>query len=213
MSDKTKHGAESLLARHDIMDLKAARQYLWDATEAIKDPTLKQVALQPLHYSLFWLCPAARGRHQAYPGGLAIHTAQMLMTAVAMLGPIPGARIDEVVTAATWHDYGKIFDYEDEHGGLPRAQAGQLDTAVDYGYQYTLHKETIGHLSKSFGLFEIAAAQNGLDLEKREFINHLILSHHGRLEWGSPVEPKCAEAWAFHCGDMMSSQFIKDYNG
>lgn len=211
MSDKTKHGAEELLRRHDIMDVKGARKYLESATNSIQHPGLRELARHPLGDPRFWSCPAARSRHQAYPGGLAIHTAQMLITAVSTLAPIPGARIDEVVAAGVWHDYGKIFDY---HLVTQAEEDAEMGKGLRAGtYEYTSHKETLGHLSKSYSMFEIAAAQAGtLEIETREFIGHLILSHHGRLEWGSPVEPKCAEAWAFHCGDMMSSQFIKDYN-
>lgn len=202
MSDKTKQGAETLLSRHDLMTLKPARRYLESCVESLDNPAYKKAAEQVLTLDAFWTCPAARGRHQAYPGGLAIHTAQMLECAIAFVGPLPSMRIDAMIVAAMWHDIGKLEDY---------VKVEKTDDNPS-GYEYTLHSDLIGHLSKSYAAFWHFAYAERLDIAAVDlnFIGHLILAHHGRKEWGSPVEPKCAEAWALHCGDMMSSQFIKD---
>ena len=51
------------------------------------------------------------------------------------------------------------------------------------------------------------ALKLGVDPKDIDYIGHIMLSHHGRKEWGSPVLPGTTEAWAVHCADMMSAQY------
>jgi 3'-5' exoribonuclease len=198
--EKKKHGNEAYLKDHHIMGLEHARNYLHQKASLLP-AAMRDLAAQVLHNHAFWECPAAKGRHQAYPGGLAIHTAQMLHTALDMATGVEHVRCNEMVLAAIWHDVGKMLDYK---------LAGTTDPPESKAiYEYTEHQELIGHLPKSYAMFYREAADN-LDPYTVDFVGHLILAHHGRLEWRSPVEPKCFEAFALHCGDMVSSQFIKD---
>lgn len=211
--EKTK---KPMLQRHKIMTVEEAREYLLKLQDGILNTTLLRLA-QGVLFDIpeFWTCPAAKGRHQAYPGGLAVHTAQVISTALDMLHSIQNPdgrlRFEELIVAGLWHDIGKIEDYE-------IAGYSDPENRTYPKYEYTPHKDLVGHLSKSAMMFGAHLAQ--LTTDKRyldempagtlNFITHLILSHHGRKEWGSPVEPQCAEAWALHCADMMSSQFIED---
>lgn len=200
MADKKKQG--NRLSRHDLMCVKSAKRYLLSCVESLDDREYRQAAKHVFDTPAFWTCPAAKSRHQAYPGGLAIHTAQMLECAIGFVGPIAGMRTDAMIVAAMWHDIGKIEDYQ------------IVDVTEDNpsGYEYTEHQTMIGHLSKGYTDFMTYCAVEGIICGdgQRDFIGHLILAHHGRKEWGSPVEPVCAEAWALHCGDMMSAHFIAD---
>jgi 3'-5' exoribonuclease len=195
--EKKKHGNEAYLKDHQIMTLDDARKYLQSRAGELHR-AMYELANVVLGNPNFWICPAAKGRHQAYPGGLAIHTAQMLWTAEMMTEGIMGVRRHEMILAGIWHDVGKMLDYA--------VVSETHDSAI---YEYTDHKDLIGHLPKSYAMFYREAADH-LDPETVDFVGHLILAHHGRKEWGSPVEPICFEAFALHCGDMVSSQFIKD---
>jgi 3'-5' exoribonuclease len=114
--------------------------------------------------------------------------------ALAMAGP----EIDREVlcTAVCWHDYDKLKEYE-------------LKDDVTLGYKgtigYTGYIHTIGHVAGSAIAFSFHAGSIPA-LLKREKIIHCILSHHGRKEWGSPVEPATREAWILHASDMLSSR-------
>lgn len=202
MADKKKQGNPNRLARHRIMTVEDAKVYLRHRIESIISIEYLQAAMHVFDNPNFWICPAAKGRHQAYPGGLAIHTAQMLASALAFTHGIRDVKEDAMVVAAMWHDIGKLDDYT------------EVEKTEDNptGYEYTEHKDLIGHLAKGYTDFMTYCAVDGIICGEgeRDFIGHLILAHHGRLEWGSPVEPRCPEAFALHCGDMMSAQFISD---
>lgn len=139
--------------------------------------------------------PAAIHRHHTGDGGLLRHTSQVVRgceffkeQADACSPPNAGLMWSILFTAALWHDYGKIWNYE----------------KVDGQWTHTAHCKNIGHLCRSYA--EFMAASNGvLPDNTRDEIGHLILSHHGRREWGSPVEPKTREAHALHLADMASS--------
>ena len=129
----------------------------------------------------FWKAQGSIERHHDFPGGLAVHTAQVLVGAAWLLVDIPEAKLDDVIVAVLWHDFGKIKTHSDKK-----------------------YNDELGHISIS--AMEFYRHSLGIDIDN-DFIVHLILSHHGRKEWGSPVEPQCPEAWAIHAADMLSSQF------
>ena len=146
-----------------------------------------------LDSTAFREAPGAASRHHAYAGGLLVHTAQVTFTMLDMLRSMENARLLEATVAAVWHDFGKIWDYE---------------FACDE-YTKTPHCYKINHVARSYSEFNKVALDlcPAIDVD---FVGHLILSHHGRKEWGSPVEPQCVEAWALHAADMLSAQFIRN---
>ena len=136
--------------------------------------------------------PAAKSMHHAYRGGLMIHTAEVLTGA---LGLYPKGR-EVLVPAAILHDVAKIDEYRffvDENG-VERIRK-------------TEYAERVGHVVGSAILFSGAAATK-LKMVGKYYLNdilHCLLSHHGRLDFGSPVTPKTPEAWALHLADSMSA--------
>lgn len=149
----------------------------------------------------FFTGKGARERHHSYPGGLAAHTLEVMDAAYKMcdsayLGSI---NTDWVIAAIFVHDIGKLFDYK-------RHNDEQLP-------EYNFHGEHIRHLCKSYAIWYRYAMHNGLDSKTRENIEHIILAHHGRSEWGSPTEPKTVEAMIVHYADMLSSRFGIHKNG
>lgn len=125
--------------------------------------------------------------HHAYPGGLVVHTAEVMQTALATAESI-GIIADPftLTIAALWHDYAKIYDYDEEGKGTP-------------------YRDRVRHVAGSYHEFMKVAER--LRAVCREGVGHCILAHHGRKEWGSPVEPQSVEAAILHYADMLSMQF------
>jgi 3'-5' exoribonuclease len=140
----------------------------------------------------------AREKHHAFAGGLCIHTAEVLDNAIEMGHPL-GLDMAVLVQAAIWHDFGKIYDYEEPpFGGNAR---------------YTPHKKLIHHVQAGFADFRTIASDNGLDEAYIMDVCHCILSHHGRPEWGSVIVPQTPEAVILHTADSLSAWWGNDEKG
>jgi 3'-5' exoribonuclease len=95
------------------------------------------------------------------------------------------------VTGALLHDIGKLEAYTDASGAAEMTDAGRLHGEIAMGY-YLVRRE-----------IETIA---GFDAERAQALLHVILAHHGRLEWGSPVVPGTREATPVHAIDHLSGQ-------
>ena len=137
----------------------------------------------------FVVAPAARSMHHAYIGGLLEHTLSMAVIARYLSGHYPHVDADLLVCGALLHDVGKAHEYALEQG-FARSEDGLL----------------VGHIVRGIVLIEQAAAELGFpEAELRQLI-HLIASHHGTQEWGSPVVPKTLEAVLLHQIDLLDSR-------
>lgn len=129
--------------------------------------------------------PAAKSIHHAYYRGLMYHTVRMLQQATALLSVYgnPNINADLLYTGILIHDIGKIVEL-----------SGFLDT------EYTTHGTLLGHIGIVDGwLVEYAVSNNhALDDEQIVLLRHMVLSHHGKLEYGSPIEPHIPEAELLH---------------
>lgn len=144
---------------------------------------------------------AARFNHHAYRGGLVRHTAQMMRTASALCGAYPALNRDLLLCGALFHDSGKLWEMcpPEEGFEMPRDLRGEL----------------LGHIS--IGIELVNALWRKLPVEEwktltpssedvRLHLLHLIASHHGELQYGSPVEPKTPEASALHYIDNLDAR-------
>lgn len=138
-----------------------------------------------LHDPRFQISPGGSEHHHNYPHGLVIHVNEVMQNVLSM----SSNPSDDLITAVIWHDYMKIKDY-----------ALDGDQVVKLPYL-----KLINHVAGSAMEFHHAAL-GLLPSAQLENIEHLLLSHHGRKEWGSPVEPLTAEAFILHAADMMSSR-------
>jgi 3'-5' exoribonuclease len=134
--------------------------------------------------------PAARHIHHAYRGGLLEHT--LKMTEVGrLLARAYDANEDLVVAGVLLHDIGKLQELRAEPGAAAYTRDGNL----------------IGHIG--LGLIVVREAINGISGfpdELRAQIEHLVLSHHGSHEHGSPVEPKTIEAFIVSMVDELDTR-------
>jgi len=146
----------------------------------------------------FWKSPAAAYKHQAHLGGLAVHTLQVLQLSIAWANILVARAPDRLVLiyAALYHDAGKMIDYKEVD---PKTNPKAVN-----GYWFTESHEMIGHLIASHRIMR----ENSIpwSATRQELAEHCVLSHHGQLEWGSPVTPARVEAWILHLSDMMSSR-------
>lgn len=159
-------------------------------------PELIGVCDKVLEDPRFSTMPASPSKHHAWEGGLAEHTLQVVKQALVLADAAPRINKAVVVVAATWHDYGKVFDYE---------------VSSCATWRYTLHHERVRHLPRSYAEFMIATAGMPEYCNAfKEHVCHCILAHHGSFEAGSPVLPQTREAWAVHLADMASVHCIEE---
>ena len=97
-----------------------------------------------------------------------------------------------IIATILLHDIGKMDSYKCDF--------------ENKRYVYTEKSKKIPHLDASFAQFIEFANLYDLDENLKDDIGHCILAHHGRKEWGSPVEPLNAEAMFVHLVDMISSR-------
>jgi 3'-5' exoribonuclease len=135
--------------------------------------------------------PAAKVYHQAYRHGLLEHTLSVAQAVSAAANFFPGIDRDVAVTGALLHDIGKTFAYNDDPLAIDLTDAGRLQGEIPLGY-YTVRRAI-----EELPGFEPALAQCVL---------HIILSHHGSLEHGSPVVPATREAVLVHMIDNLGGR-------
>jgi 3'-5' exoribonuclease len=135
--------------------------------------------------------PAAKYYHEAYRHGLLHHTVTMAQAVSTAASAFPGVDRDVAVTGALLHDIGKTRAYNDDPLAIDLTDAGRLQGEIALGY-YIVRRAI-----ESIEGFEPALAQA---------ILHIILSHHGSYENGSPVVPATREATLVHAIDNLGGK-------
>jgi len=136
--------------------------------------------------------PAAKSFHHAYRGGLLEHVVSMLGMLDAAAANYKGrVNRDLLIAGGLLHDIGKLWELSYER-------------VTDY----TSDGRLLGHLVMGTEYVARKMAEAGADFpeEKKSLIKHMILSHHGELEFGSPKRPKCVEAMILHYIDDLDSK-------
>ena len=189
----------------------------WDAIATycatLRDPRLHALARRFLDElgAKFRRAAAARKNHHARRGGLAEHVAQMMRSADKICAAYPQLNRDLMLAGVLFHDCGKLW--ENQYGERGFTQG------------YTLHGEMLGHIPLGIELVnklwrevaEAPAAKEWLTLEPasekvRLHLLHLVASHHGELQFGSPTLPRTPEAVALHYIDNLDAklEMMKD---
>jgi len=135
--------------------------------------------------------PAAKHYHQAYRHGLLEHCLSVAQGVSAMAATFGGLDRDVAVTGALLHDIGKIEAYEMDGEAIDLSDAGKLQGEIPLGY-HIVRRE----------IEEIP----GFPADTAEALLHIILSHHGSLEHGSPVVPCTREATLVHAIDNLGGK-------
>ncbi|HEY7632951.1 MAG TPA: HD domain-containing protein, partial [Thermoleophilaceae bacterium] len=135
--------------------------------------------------------PAAKRYHQAYRHGLLEHCLSVAQGVHSLCGTFPEMDRELAVAGALLHDIGKIEAYSVENGAIELTDAGKLQGEIALGY-YLVRRE----------IEEI----EGFPAPCAEGLLHIILSHHGQLEHGSPVVPCTREATLVHMVDNLGGK-------
>lgn len=160
----------------------------------IENTILKQLTkfVYEKYQNEFYTHPAATKFHHAYVGGLAYHTLTMLKMIEPMVNVYTYLNKDLLYAATLLHDISKIKEM----------------TGVDG--EYTVEGLLLGHLV--MGTIEIEKAAEALgyvDKEETMLLKHLMIAHHGQLNFGSPKKPQTGEALLLWFIDTMDSKFTE----
>jgi 3'-5' exoribonuclease len=173
--------------------------------DAFRNPHLRRLVLafldDPTLGPQFIEAPAAKRLHHAWIGGLLEHVLHLVRICLATAPFYPEVDPDLLVTGAILHDIGKVRE-------------------LSWGstFDYTLEGQLIGHISIAQGLLHEKIAQLNAEAELspsaqdfppqlRLLIEHMILSHHGKLEFGSPKLPMTPEAMLLSALDDLEAKF------
>jgi len=150
------------------------------ALTSIQDPIIQKVTEKVIREfeDRFYTYPAAARNHHDFVGGLATHVIAMIDLADAFCALYPALNRDLLISGILLHDLGKVIEL-----------SGPILT------EYTLVGKLVGHISiMQSKVHEVAETLGYADSEQVTLIRHLILSHHGEYEYGSPVLPLIMEA-------------------
>ncbi len=138
----------------------------------------------------YFVYPAAMSMHHNYFNGLAYHIYSMLQLASKFVETYPGMNSDLLYAGVLLHDIGKTKELTGPKTPL-----------------YTEQGNLLGHIVIGLQMLaNEAAIQNVENTEEYIALSHLIASHHGELEYGSPKEPVIMEAFALHFIDLADSK-------
>ena len=171
---------------HDLRELLATVQHpdLRSLLGAVFDTG------SPL-WGYFRAAPAAKRFHQAYRHGLLEHSLSVAQAVSAISATFTEVNRDVAVTGALLHDIGKLEAYAFEGGAIEMTDAGKLQGEIPLGY---------------YRVRRLIDGIEGFDAATAEAVLHIILSHHGSLEHGSPIVPCTREATLVHFCDNLGGR-------
>lgn len=139
---------------------------------------------------IFSTVPAAMQNHHAFLGGLLEHTLSVTKLAISFSNHYPEIKRDLLITGVILHDIGKT-----------------RELSCERSFQYTDEGQLTGHLASGIVMiYEKALKIEDFPPDLLNILFHLILSHHGEYEWGSPVKPGIPEAIALHHLDNLDAK-------
>ncbi|WP_066295068.1 3'-5' exoribonuclease YhaM [Bacillus sp. FJAT-29937] len=162
-------------------------QYIFE----MQNPNLQRITRHLLkkHQQAFLEFPAATKNHHEFVSGLAYHVVSMLDLAKAIAGLYPSLDKDLLYSGIILHDLGKVIEL-----------SGPISTV------YTLEGNLLGHITIMVNEIGKAAEELSITGEEVLILQHLVLSHHGKAEWGSPKPPLIKEAEILHYIDNLDAK-------
>jgi len=161
---------------------------------SIANPWLKNlvtgIITEPGIAARYKRAPAAKVMHHAYLGGLIEHVVGLCGLAKQVVAHYPELDLDLLLTAAILHDVGKLDEL-----------------CYDRAIAYTTEGQLLGHIMMEFETVSKAIdAIEGFPHALKTVVQHLLISHHGQYEFGSPKLPMIREAMVFHYLDDLDSK-------
>ena len=167
---------------------------LWGWVSSLRDPDLKALLEAFLNDAelarALKEAPAAKGLHHAWIGGLLEHMLSLMGMCELAGRHYPEVNRDLLLTGVVLHDIGKLRELR-----------------WGTSFEYTMEGQLLGHITIGIGMIEqkIATIPN-FPAAKRLLVEHLVLSHHGEYEYGSPKLPMTAEAIVLHYLDNLDAK-------
>lgn len=157
----------------------------------IQDATIAKLVREMLKQreEKFFVYPAAQKNHHDFVGGLATHVLGMLKLADTLAASYPLLNRDLLIGGVILHDLGKLDEL-----------SGAIVT------EYTMEGKLLGHISLMQAEISDTAKRLGLDGENVTLLRHMVLSHHGVYEYGSPVLPMIPEAEMLYLIDNIDAR-------
>ena len=161
----------------------------------VKDDFLRSITLavlEELHDK--WLTvPGAKGVHHAYTAGTLIHSYYVACIAKAIAEHTPGANVDLCTVGGMLHDIGKLYTYKLNGVAIDMTDEGMMYDHIFMGAEF------IGNYADNHYMMDEAC------MLKLEMLRHIILAHHGRLEYGSVTVPLSIEAHIVYHADAIDA--------
>ena len=159
--------------------LETLKARLEEFIESIKDKEIHLLVKELIarHYEKFIVYPAASRNHHEYVSGLLEHTLSMANLARLVASNYDDIDLDLLIGGVLLHDIGKTIEL-----------SGPIAT------KYTTAGKLLGHISLMSAEVLKVAEELGIEGEVPVLLTHMVLSHHGKMEYGSPVVPMIKEA-------------------
>ncbi|MCW1927462.1 3'-5' exoribonuclease YhaM [Bhargavaea beijingensis] len=157
----------------------------------ITNPNIQRITRHLLkqHRESFLVYPAATKNHHDYVSGLLDHVVSMLRLGKAIAELYPTLNKDLLYAGIILHDVGKVVEL-----------SGPVGTV------YTPTGNLLGHITIMVNEIAMAAKELGIEGEEVVLLQHMVLSHHGKEEWGSPKRPMLKEAEILHYIDNIDAK-------
>ncbi len=167
---------------------------LGEYVASFRDPSLRALVQlfmsDPEIASAYRNAPAAKTLHHAYIGGLLDHVVSLFRSCELVCQNYPQINRDLLLTGAFLHDIGKIHEL-----------------TYSRSFSYTTRGQLLGHMIIELEMLQAKLAQlPGFPSEMKTLLEHLIISHHGQYEFGSPKLPMFPEALMLHYLDDLDSK-------
>jgi 3'-5' exoribonuclease len=169
---------------------------LRELVATVRDPYLRRLLAEVFgEHSALWAlyrdAPAAKRYHQAYRHGLLEHCLSVAQAVSAISATFPGIDRDVAVAGALLHDIGKLEAYQIDGATIEMSDEGRLYGEIPLGY---------------YRVRRMIERIDGFPDDVARAVLHIILSHHGSLEHGSPVVPCTREATLVHMIDNLGGR-------
>jgi len=179
---------------HTPFDVEEMYRQLLSDAEGIKNPWLQKLVLKILRNPeievRYKRAPAAKVMHHAYLGGLLEHVVGLCGLAKLVALHYPELDVDLLLTAAMLHDVGKLDEL-----------------CYERSVSYTTEGQLLGHIVMELETVAKAMEEiEGFPAKLKAVVQHILISHHGQYEFGSPKLPMIREALVFHYLDDMDSK-------
>lgn len=173
------------LAKDEMMS--KITQYIFE----MKNPNIQRITrhLVKKYQTSFLQYPAATKNHHEFISGLAYHVVSMLDLAKSIAKLYPSLDTDLLYAGVILHDLGKVIEL-----------SGPVATV------YTTEGNLLGHITIMVNEIGKAAEELGILGEEITVLQHIVLSHHGKAEWGSPKPPLIKEAEILHYIDNLDAK-------